>query len=299
MPHSSAATLRSWGILLFLALIWGSSFILIKRALVAFTPIQIASLRMVIASLILLPLVIPKLGALRRSDWKYLALVGFLGNGLPAFLFPLAETRLNSAAAGILNSLSPLFVVILGVLFFRLPVSRYQLAGVLLGLGGAVLLVLGGSETISLEGQFGYALLVVIATVGYGLSTNITKTHLNDRPAALISGMGLLLVGIPYSVYLMLFSGVGEVLAQHPQGWASLGYVTLLSAFGTAFALLLFYRLLSSNHPVFAASVTYLIPVVALGWGLLDHEQLHISQFIGFFIILIGVYFANRRPAAR
>ncbi|MDX2245578.1 MAG: EamA family transporter [Bacteroidia bacterium] len=286
--------MTSWAIFILLCLVWGSSFILIKRALIAFNPFQIAGLRMVIAAIILLPFVVGKAKKLTRNEWRYVMVVGLIGNGIPAFLFPLAETHINSATAGILNALSPLFVLLIGFILFNFRFSTQQVVGVILGLAGAMILILSGEKEINLLENTFYTFLVIIATVLYGFTTNIMKRHLNHTPSVLASGFALLTISVPYSIYL-LFSGLPEVFATHEHAWASLGYVSILSALGTAVSLVLFYRLVQMTGPIFASSVTYFIPVVALMWGLLDGERFSMIQFAGMGVILVGVYLANRK----
>ncbi|RMG55386.1 MAG: EamA family transporter [Bacteroidetes bacterium] len=287
----------AWGLFLFLALVWGSSFILMKRGLEVFTPLQVAALRLVIAGGVLFPLVWNKARRLSRREWTAALTVGLVGNAIPAFLFPLAETQINSATAGILNALSPLFVLVLGLSFFGARFSGRQTLGVLIGFAGALVLVLGGQGPISTGGRVGYALLVVLATVGYGLSTNLMKRYLNETPALLASGFALFGASLPYLLYLIFFSGLGKTMAQ-PGAWMSLSYIAILGAVGTAAALIVFYRLVQLTDPIFSSSVTYLIPLVALGWGLLDGERLEPLQFVGMAVILAGVYLANRKGKA-
>jgi drug/metabolite transporter (DMT)-like permease len=277
-----------------LALVWGSSFILMKRGLESFTPLQIAGTRILIAGLVMLPFLLGKAKKMSRRDWKFVALVGIFGNGLPAFLFPLAETHINSASAGILNSLSPLFTLVLGILFFRLPFSTIRSLGIFLGFLGALILVLTGDNELDLWEHLGYASLVVLATVGYGLSTNVMKSHLSELPSVLASGFALLTVAIPYGLYVVFFSGVPTVLMHQEGAWISLLYVVILGSIGTSLALIWYYRLLRLTDPIISSSVAYLVPVVALAWGLLDGERLTGGQFAGMGVILVGVFLATR-----
>ncbi|MEO1448572.1 MAG: EamA family transporter, partial [Bacteroidota bacterium] len=282
-----------WFMFAFLCITWGSSFILMKKGLEAFSPLQIAALRLVIAALTLLPVVIRQLRKVRREEWRYIIAVGIVGNGIPAFLFPLAETELNSASAGVLNALSPLFVLLLGQWFFGFAFAARRKWGVVLGFLGACVLVLGGEDEVDLLLHAGYAMLVVVATVGYGLSTNIMKRHLNQTPATLASGGGFLVAALPYGLYLLLGSDIGTVMQSHPAAWSSLGYIFILGALGTAISLVIFYRLVQTTDTLVAASVTYVIPLVALGWGLLDGETFSGIQYAGMLIILGGVWLAR------
>ena len=288
-----------WGIYLLLALVWGSSFILIMRGLDAFTPMQIAAFRMIIAGLSLLPFVLGKAHKVKREEWKYIILMGLSGNAIPAFLFPLAETKINSATAGILNVLSPIWVLVLGTLFFSFTFSRRQFMGIFLGFVGVASLILLGNEELAFNENVAYSMLPVLAAMGYGLSTIIMKKYLNQTPSRLASGFGLLIVSIPYVIYLIGFSDIITVFETQPKAWASLGYVSILAVFGTGIATVLFYRLVQMTNPIFSSSVTYVIPLVALAWGLLDGEQIGPWQILSMFVILGGVYLVNERREKR
>ncbi len=287
--------LLPWLLFTYLVLSWGSSFILIKKALEAFEPFQVAGLRIVIAGLVMLPFILHRAHEVSRQEWRFILLVGAVGNAIPAFLFPIAETFLNSATTGILNTLSPLFTLGLGILFFQLQPNRFQKWGIALGFIGAIILILGGGGSLDLKANLLYSGLVVLATLCYGLSTNIMKRFLNTTPSMLATGYALLAMALPYGVYL-LFSGVEQVFVSDPsQAWISLACVAILAAFGTALALVFFYRLVQITDPIFSASVTYAIPIVALLWGLLDGEKIYPVQFLGIAAILAGVFFANKK----
>jgi drug/metabolite transporter (DMT)-like permease len=286
--------LLPWLLFAYLVLTWGSSFILIKRGLEAFDPFQLAGLRIVIAGLVLAPFILHRAREVSRVEWKYILSVGAIGNAIPAFLFPIAETQLNSATAGILNTLSPLFVLGIGVFFFKLQPSPSQKWGILTGFLGASILVLGGGGEIELIDSIYYSSLVILATLCYGLSTNIMKRFLNKTPSVLASGYALLSMAIPYGIYLS-FSGIEEPFVQaHPEVWMSLVYVIILAALGTALALVCFYRLVQVTDPIFSSSVTYAIPIMALFWGLLDGETVYPMQYLGIAAILAGVYLTNK-----
>jgi drug/metabolite transporter (DMT)-like permease len=287
-------------ILVFLCLTWGSSFILMKKGLESFSPIQVAGFRLVFAAMTLFPFIWGKLGQLQPRQWRMILLVGVVGNGLPAFLFPLAETMISSASAGILNGLSPLFALVIGQVFFGFRFSRQQNWGVMIGFVGAVVIVIRGGGELDIFDQITYSLAVVLATVCYGLSTVTIKKYLNQTPPILSTGLAFLMMAVPYGLYLLFFGGVRAVFVSDPQAWISLGYVAILGAIGTALAVYLYYRLIQMTDPIVASSVTYLIPIVALGWGLLAGESITAGQVLGMGIVLIGVSLANRkkRPSA-
>jgi len=284
-----------WGLLLLLAVIWGSSFILMKRGLFhegqpVLTPFQMASARLAIAWLALSPLLFRHWRELRRH-WLPLMGSGVLGNGLPAFLFAVAQSRISSSLSGMLNSLTPLFAMVIGVAFFGQRLRGVHLAGVLLGLLGAVGLIALGSDD-GLPAWSVYALFPVIATACYGMSANIVKQHLYMLPASATAALALTFVG-PAAVVMALLSGLPKALSEHPHAWASLGYVALLATMSSALALVLWNVLLKRTSALWASSVTYLMPVVAIGWGVLDGEHLGLGQMGMIAIVLTGVYLVN------
>ncbi|MEM9983593.1 MAG: EamA family transporter [Bacteroidota bacterium] len=291
---------RSWIaglIFLFLCITWGSSFILMKKGLESFSPLQIAGLRLIAAALTLLPFLFKVKYKLSKVEKRAILVVGIVGNGIPAFLFPLAETHISSASAGVLNALSPLFALLLGQLVFQLQFSKAQNVGVFIGFIGAVFLVLAGGGELDMFTQLSYSGLVILATVGYGLSTIIIKRYLNETPPVLATGLAFCLMAVPYGLYLILGGGLPVTYAAAPDFWESLLYVVILGSIGTALAVYLYYRLIQMTDPIVASSVTYLIPVVALAWGLLDGEQFSSGQWVGMGIILLGVYLSNRKKA--
>ena len=208
----------AWLIYVVLAFVWGSSFILIMRGLDVFSAWEVGAIRLVIAGLVMVPMVIHRIQEVPKEKWKYIFSIGILGNALPAVLFPLAETQINSASAGVLNSLSSVFTLVLGMLFFGLQFTRFRILGVFIGLIGAAALILGGNESLDAHQHVPYALLAVVATIGYGLSTNIIKKHLQDVPTLLASGFALMFVAIPYLLYLP-FTDVISDISTKPEGW--------------------------------------------------------------------------------
>lgn len=222
---------------------------------------------------------------------KYAALAGLLGNGIPAFLFATGQTHVESSVAGILNSLTPIFVWVIGLLFFATHFKITQLAGVIVGFVGAAAIVL-------LDHQFrlrldSFTLLIVLATVCYGLSANIVKTYLQDVNATALSAMALFIIGIPCITYSFFTDIYTSVLTDHTARMSLLALI-VLALVGTALANILFYRLIQKTSAVFASSVAYLIPVTALGWGLLDGEALALIHLVGMGLILVGVWLLRR-----
>jgi drug/metabolite transporter (DMT)-like permease len=184
---------------------------------------------------------------------------------------------------------------VIGQVFYGFRFSKQQNWGVLIGFVGAVIIVLGGGGKLDLFDQITYSLAVVLATVGYGLSTVTIKKYLNQTPPILSTGLAFLMMAIPYGLYLLFFGQIDVVFAESPRAWASLGYVAILGAVGTALAVYLYYRLIQMTDPIVASSVTYLVPIVALAWGLLAGESISWGQVLGMGVVLVGVYLANRK----
>lgn len=287
-------------VLAILALTWGSSFILMKRGLAdaqgnpIFSPDQVASLRLTIAGISLLPLSLPVFRKIPWKDLKWILLVGLTGSGIPAFLFTHSQKFLDSSIAGILNSLTPLFTLLIGVFIFKRSSNSRQISGVVLGLVGAVGL-------ISLRG-FGnsdnwmFSLLIVAGTVCYGLSVNIVQAKLAHLKALRITALAQLFLVIP-AITIALSTGVPEVITTHPKGLESFGYIAILALAGTALANILYFWLTQQTTALFASSVTYLMPLVAVGWGLVDHEILTVYHLLCGLLILAGVYLVNYRKS--
>lgn len=282
-----------WLLLVVLALIWGSSFILIKRGLDVYTPGQVAALRMVIAGLLMVPLAIPQLRRVKREYWLPIAIVAVCGNGIPAYLFSLAETQLASSTTGMLNALVPLFTLLVGVLLFGVVLTRRKVVGVFIGLAGAIALAAYGDGQSSGANSFLYGLCVIAATLLYGISTNVIKFRLQTFRAIHLTSLALPLVGIPYGLYLCT-TDFSHRLLSVPGAGESLGYIAILASLGTSFGVVLFNKLIQISSPLFATSVTYIIPIVALGWGIADGELLGVLHIVGMAAILVGVYVVNK-----
>lgn len=287
----------AWALLLFLTLIWGSSFILIKKALLVYGPGEVGALRIATAALALLPVSLQKLNRLKRRHLGLLVLIGFVGSFLPAFLFAKAQTQLPSGITGILNALTPAFVVIMGALFFKQRFTRRNTIGLIISFAGSVLLVMAGSGFEAGQINF-YALFVVAATICYGVNLNVIKTFLADLKPLTITAVSLTLV-FPLALgYLFGVSSFTDQL-QKPAAGEALFYVSLLGVVGTSLALILFNRLVQLTSPMFTSFVTYLIPVVAVIWGVLDGETLYAGHYAGMGAIITGVYVANHRKKVK
>lgn len=280
-----------WFILLILALVWGSSFILMKKALVGLTPIQVGALRMIFTSLALFTVGLKKIRSINRKQWFYLGITALVGTFFPVFLFAFAVQRIDSAIVSILNSLTPLNTLIVGALFFDYRFLRKQVLGVLIGLIGAAVLILKGAE-LNPEQNYFFALFIVVASIGYAFNVNILKKHLSDLNALTITTGNFVVLIIP-ALITLAFTGFFDV-DYIAQAESSIYYLLLLAVFGTAMAKTLFNKLVQVSSPIFSSSVTYLIPIVAISWGVMDGERIYADQFLAGLLILLGVYLTNQ-----
>jgi drug/metabolite transporter (DMT)-like permease len=281
----------AWSLLALLAVIWGSSFILVKKSLVIFDASQVGSLRIGAAFLFFLPFVLINLKKIPFQKAHIFLLVGCLGNLFPAYLFSLAGSKLDSGVSGALNSTTPLFTLIVGGLFFGNKITSKQTIGIVLGFVGALLLILAGATGFNFNV---YALYVVAATVFYGLNLNITKKYLTGLDLTPFQITSFIFTTIGPIALIILFSGDFLQKAKNPEAIAPLLYGVLLGVMGSAIAMVLFNRLIQMTSAVLASSVTYLIPIVAIIWGIIDGETIQIQHFLGMGIILVGVYLVNK-----
>lgn len=285
---------KKWFILIILSLIWGSSFILIKKGLVGLTPMQLGALRIVFSAIFIFVFGFYTLKFIKKDKWKWLIISGFVGTFFPAFLFAFAETEIDSSIASILNSLVPLNTVLLGFAIFKIASTKRQIIGVIVGFLGTALLIGSGAQ-LNPNQNYLYAGLVLISGVMYGLNVNIIKRYLQDVNAIGIAFGNFAAIIIPAIIVLLFTNFFTKETLQSPIVLTSIGYIVILSAFGTALAKVLFNKLVQMATPVFASSVTYLMPVVAVGWGLLDGEEFSVWQVLATLLILLGVYLANRK----
>ena len=283
---------NKWFLLIVLSLIWGSSFILIKRGLLGLNAFQVGSLRILFTSIFLLLIGFKSLAKIPRIQWKYIAMTAFFGTFLPVYLFAYAQTQIHSSVSAILNSLTPMNTLLIGISFFGLTFKRGQIIGVMIGLIGSILLVYNGAINNPNQNYF-YAIFIIIASLCYATNVNLIKKHLSDLSPMSISVGNFAMMTIP-AIIVLSFSGFSDVVHLEKTKNAMI-YIAVLGVVGTGIANLIFFRLIQISSPVFATSVTYLIPVVAFSWGLLDNEMLTPIQFLGAFIILVGVYLASKK----
>ncbi|MGB4742267.1 MAG: EamA family transporter [Flavobacteriaceae bacterium] len=285
---------KKWAYLFTLAIVWGSSFILIKKGLVGLTPLQLGSLRTVISSLFIFMIGYKSLKTILNPQWKWVILSGFIGTFLPAFLFAFAETEVDSGIVSILNALVPLNATLIGLAIFKIASTKTQIFGVILGFIGASMLIFNSME-LNPDQNYLYAGFVVLATVMYGFNVNIIKHYLQEvKPIAIATGNFIAIV-IP-ALIVLIFSGFFTAQTFEQQSiYSSIGFVAILAVFGTVMAKIIFNNLIQISSPVFASSVTYLMPLVALLWGLFDGELFGLGQGLASLLILGGIYLANKK----
>ena len=286
--------MKKWTYLISLSLIWGTSFILIKKALIGLTPIQLGSLRIIFSSIIIFIFAWNTLKLINKKEWKWIIISAFLGSFFPAFLFAFAETEIDSSVASILNSLVPLNTVIIGAIVFKIASSKKQIIGVVVGLIGTYLLIDGGIQ-LNPDQNYFYAGLVILCSFLYGFNVNIIKKYLNDIPAVTIAAGHFSVIFIP-AILIFSFSGFPTDQMYDPITLKSIGYVLILSAFGTALAKVLFNKLVQISTAVFASSVTYSLLIVSLFWGILDGELFSFNQLMATVLIVLGVLLSSRKP---
>ena len=283
----------SWIILIVLSLVWGSSFILMKQGLKAFSSSEVAGLRITIASLSMLPLLFKYYRIDLKKHLKGLLLMGVFGNLIPAFLFTKAETQISSSLTGMLNALTPLFTVVIGIMYFKQVINRNQLIGVLIGFVGAVSLILLSNNEGDTTKNMTYCLLVAAATLCYAISLNGIRAYLSDLNPVQATTWSFTLIGPVAAIYLFGFTDVLNHCSNHPYALEALFYISILAVIGSAAAVIIYNILIKLSGTVFSASCTYLIPIVAIGWGLFDNEKVNLWQMLAVLVIIGGIWLIN------
>ena len=285
---------QKWILLIGLSVIWGSSFILIKKSLEHFNPYEVGALRVLISGIVLMPYAISKIKQFPKQHLKWLIVAALTGNFIPMVLFPLAETEISSSIAGIINSMMPIFVIIVGSLLWKFSTTKKQIIGVMISFIGVCILALGGGE--SGEIKIYPILLLILAVLMYAISTTTVKSKLQEIPATIMSAFVFSFVLFLPSLIALVFSGFLKDFSWNNDTLEGMGFVAMLSIFGTGLAMMMNYKLLSVSTPLFASTVTLLMPIVAIIWGILDGETLTIMQSIGALIILAGLIFLRSKP---
>ena len=281
-----------FSILLILAFVWGSSFILMKIGLKSFTNDQAAGIRMLLASLVLLPYSIKNLKLLKKKDIKSLLIAGFIGSFIPAFLFTKAQTRIDSSLAGMLNSMTPVFTLLVGMLFHKTKFQLLQVLGLIMGLLGAIGLIASGNG-LELGQVNSYALFIVLATCFYAININEIKARLSHLSGMQITSLSFFFTGPAAFIYLLMTDFTPVV--ENPNWPIHLLALAALGIVGTAIAMLLMNSLIRYASAVYASSVTYIIPIFAIMWGIVDNERITALHMACMLFILLGVYLINKK----
>ncbi len=285
---------QHWLTLIFLSLIWGSSFILIKRGLEYFTALQVGALRITLAGIFLLPISIPNIKLMPKKRFPWLVLTAVCGSFIPMFLFPIAEEHIHSSMAGILNALMSVFVIILGVIFFKYKTHTGQIIGVVLSFTGVILLLQTSSSPVGVSGEYIYYLLLIFATLMYAYSGLLTQKYMGKINPIIWTAFIELILLIP-GLIVLISTGFFARVFQSTDALKGLFFIFLLALFGSVLANIYYYKLIAQTNATFASSVSLLMPLVAFGWGIFDKENLGALQIIAAVLIIAGLYFGEKK----
>tara|TARA_B100000900_G_scaffold181937_1_gene154341 strand:- start:2812 stop:3690 length:879 start_codon:yes stop_codon:yes gene_type:complete len=285
--------LDKWFYLIALSLIWGSSFILIKKGLIGLEASQLGSLRIIFSSVFIFIIAWRKIFTIKRIEWKWITISAFLGSFFPAFLFAFAEKEIDSSVASIINSIVPLNTLILGMIIFKFESTKRQIIGVLIGFFGTYLLISSGLK-LNPNQNYNYAGLVILCSFLYALNVNIIKKYLQHLSALTITVGHFTAIIFP-AVLVFLFSDFKFSGLENDEVRKSIFYVFILGLIGTALAKIIFNKLIKISSPVFASSVTYSMLIVSISWGIIDGEKFSINQLIATLIIVFGVILTNKK----
>ena len=285
--------LNKWFYLIALSLIWGSSFILIKKALVGLEASELGSLRIIFSSIFIFLIAWRNIFSIKKIEWKWITISAFLGSFFPAFLFAFAEKEIDSSVASIINSIVPLNTLILGMIIFKIESTKRQIIGVLVGFFGTYLLISSGLK-LNPDQNYNYAGLVILCSFLYALNVNIIKKYLQHLSALTITVGHFTAIILP-AVLVFLFSDFEFSSLEKDEVKTSIFYVFILALFGTALAKIIFNKLIKISSPVFASSVTYSMLIVSIFWGIVDGEKFSINQLIATLIIVFGVILTNKK----
>ena len=289
--------LNKWFYLIALSLIWGSSFILIKKALVGLEASQLGSLRIIFSSIFIFLIAWRNIFTIKKIEWKWITISAFLGSFFPAFLFAFAEKEIDSSVASIINSIVPLNTLILGMIIFKIESTKRQIIGVLVGFFGTYLLISSGLK-LNPDQNYNYAGLVILCSFLYALNVNIIKKYLQHLSALTITVGHFTAIILP-AILVFLFSDFEFSSLEKDEVKTSIFYVFILALFGTALAKIIFNKLIKISSPVFASSVTYSMLIVSIFWGIVDGEKFSIYQLIATLIIVFGVILTNKKSSIK
>lgn len=277
-------------ILCVLGIIWGSSFILMKKALTTYSPIEITLYRIFIVFLVFFPLGIKSFFKIKKKTSFVLLLSAIIGSVIPYFLFIKAQTKIDSSLNGILNSITPLFTLLFGVIIFKQKTNFRAIIGVMVGLIGATSLIFLSSGGDIFSSSILYALFPVLGSACYALNINIIKTYLQDIPALKITSWSFIFIGPIAGLLLFFETDFANNLTNNDPNYLNFICINILGVLGSGLAFWVFNLLIKETSSVFASSVTYLIPIVAIFWGVIDGEDFGIVQFYLCLVIFCGIY---------
>ena len=284
---------KKWFYLAILSLIWGSSFILIKKGLVGLTPYQVASLRIIFAATVIFLYSYNSLKKIPKASWKWILITAYTGTFFPVYFISYGQSEIESGLASIITTITPINTLVVGIIFFGLIFTKKQLLGLLIGLGGAILLIYeasGADFSINIY----YSLFIYMTTVGYAASVNLIKNYLtNISPEAVTAGIFISIS--PPALIVLFLSDFSSLNFHDSQVINSIIFVFVLGVFSSAIAQTLFNKFVKIASPLFASAVTYTMPIVAIFWAILDGETLTLMQFFATAIILVGVYMVNKK----
>jgi drug/metabolite transporter (DMT)-like permease len=286
---------HQWLMLLILSFIWGASFILIKRGLRSFDLFQVASLRMLIAYLILLPFAIKRLHLLKKDKrliWLFIE-VGFIGNAIPSYFFTWAQQYIDSSFAGILNTTTPIFAFLFTVFWFKHKVDKTKWIGLIIGFIGVIGLLLAKGMDNFTSGNGIYALVIILASIFYGVNVNVIKEYLHDFDGLTMTSLAFFFVGPFVIIQLLFFSDLPQHFT-YPTALQDLLYISILAILGSVVAVVGLNTLIHYSSAIFASSVTYIIPVFAILWGFFDGETIVATQIIFALVVFSGIYLLNK-----
>lgn len=289
----ASAEREKWILLIVLSIIWGSSFILIKKSLAVYTPYEVGSLRILIAGIVLLPIAILNIKKFPKKQLNWLIIAALSGNFIPMFLFPMAQKMVSSSIAGIINSMLPILVIMVGAIFWKFKTTKRQLIGVAISFSGACIIAFSNGHGGGIK--LYPVLLLLLAVLLYAVNVTTVKSKLQGVSAKVLSSFVFSFVLILPSLISLIFAGFFNNFQADESHFMGLGFVALLSIFGTGLAMMLNYRLLNIASPLFASTVTLLMPIVAIMWGVLDGEILTLGQIIGGIIIVSGLLFLRAK----
>jgi|TARA_B110000263_G_scaffold244080_1_gene251635 drug/metabolite transporter (DMT)-like permease len=288
------SSLYAWSLLILLSLIWGISPILIKKSLISLNPFEVGALRLTFASISLLPFIFYNIREVRKKDYLILLISGIVGNLLPYFLYPIAQTQIDSNTSGVLTSLTPFFALIIGIFFYNQRATKNNLIGLLIGFLGTVTLILFSSETQSLQGNI-FGLFVVLATLLYGINLNLIKHYLNHLKPITTTSFSIVSI-LPFALYVLFYqTPFIEHIKDFEQHKNQFLYVLTLGVLSTSMATIIFYNIIKIKDTVFASMVTYLMPVVAISIGFFDGEVINAIQGVGIILIISGVFISSKK----